>query len=127
MSDDASTRPSYQHSGPRRVITWGGVSVDSDGHSENLPEAEALVSAIGAWISYPDLVAQATAAYVDLLRRPEPAVRHAILVAVQQLATRDGQVPNLPALRQAIATATNDSDPDVRAAARDALQAVDAH
>ncbi len=114
------------HEASRRTTTlgWGGVRFLPDGRTELVPEPEALARAIPHWVAMPEHLDDAVAIYLGAVTRPEPVVRAAAVRAFGAIAARYERVPKHDAVRRAAEQARGDPDPDVRAAADEAVAAL---
>lgn len=96
------------------TLGWGGIAIGSDGVGYPVPEHEALIAAIPQWVNLPEHLDDATRIYVEVLQRPEAAVRLAAVRAIGAVVRRYGRLPRPVEARVAVAHATNDTDLDVR-------------
>lgn len=91
--------------------------IGPDGIVQPMPEAEALEFAIPQWVDVPEHIEGAVSIYIDLMSRPEVAIRKAAITAIGAIVRRYGRLPQESRARQTVREALGDSSAEVSAAA----------
>jgi len=115
----------YDETYVESTIGWGGIVIGPDGIGPSMPEHEALVAAIPGWVGLPEHLDTAVRIYIEVLERPEEAVRLAAVTAIGDVARRHNRLPDWENAREAVRHALDDPSPRVRAAATLTLGLID--
>jgi hypothetical protein len=107
----------YDYTYAESVLGWGGTIIGPDGIGEPMPDAEALAFAIPLWVDVPEHIENAVSIYLDVMSRPEAAIRNAAITAIGALVYRYGRLPHEARVRQIVREALADSSAEVSAAA----------
>ena len=124
MTNEPDDAEEYDETYVESTIGWGGMIIGPDGVGRPMPEADVLVMAIPGWVGLPEHLEQAVRIYVEVLDRPEAAVRLAAVTAIGEVARRYGHLPHPREAREAVGRALDDVDAGVRAAAGRAQQLI---
>jgi hypothetical protein len=107
----------YDYTYAESALGWGGMIVGPDGIGEPMPDAEALAFAIPLWVDVPEHIENAVSIYLDVMSRPEAAIRKAAITAIGAVVHRYGHLPHEALARQTVREALADSSAEVSAAA----------
>ena len=125
MEHDPDGAEEYEEIHVGSTIGWGGMIIGPDGIGRPMPEVDALLMAIPGWVGNAKHLDQAVRIYMEVLDRPEAAVRRAAVTAIGDVARRHGRLPHRQEAREAVTRALHDVIADVRAAAGTALRLID--
>lgn len=99
------------------ALGWCGIIVDESGASHPMPEPQALELAIPQWVRIPEHIDDAVSIYIDVMSRPEMAIRKAAMTAIGAVVLEHGRLPHESRARECVRKALDDSSPEVVASA----------
>jgi hypothetical protein len=82
-----------------------------------MPEPKALELAIPEWVRIPEHIDDAVSIYIDVMSRPEVAIRKAAMTAIAAVVLEYGRLPQESRARECVRKALDDSSPEVVASA----------
>ncbi len=114
QSDDPDE---YDYTYAESALGWCGVVIGSDGIGQPIPEPDALAFAIPQWVDIPEHIEDAVSIYIDVMSRPEVAIRKAAITAIGAIVRQYGRLPLESRARLTVREALHDSSTEVSEAA----------